>query len=373
MDDTPLTAYRALVRDGTIERDPAQELAAEKLNLLHRRLKTYRPAATREAGLLARLGFGRNDPAASGPPQGLYLVGGVGRGKSMIMDLFFDIAPVTRKRRIHFHAFMIEVHDRINAARGKRAGDPIPSVAGGFADDTWLLCFDEFQVNDPVDALILDRLFSALFERGVVMVATSNVAPRDLYAGGLNRDRFLPFLELIEQRLDVMELDAGIDYRRGRLESMAVYFTPLGRGAAEALDAAYLKLTGGVAGEPGDIVLRGRNIPVPAEANGVARFGFADLCETPLGAADYIAIAELYHTVVLSDVPQLTPEKRNEATRFVTLIDALYEHKVNLVCTADVEPEALYPEGDGSFAFARTVSRLHEMQSDDYMHAPHLT
>ncbi len=373
MSETPLTAYRALVREGTIERDPAQELAAEKLNLLHRRLKTYRPREPREGGLLSRLGFGRETISASQPPQGLYLVGGVGRGKSMVMDLFFDIAPVTAKRRIHFHAFMIEVHDRINATRGKGGDDPIPTVADGFADDTWLLCFDEFQVNDPVDALILDRLFSALFERGVVMVATSNVAPRDLYAGGLNRDRFLPFLELIEQRLDVMELDAGIDYRRGRLEDMAVYFSPLGEAAAAALDAAFLMLTENDPGAPGEIVLRGRSIAVPAEANGVARFAFAELCETPLGAADYIAIAELYHTVVLADVPQLTPQMRNEATRFVTLIDALYEHKVNLVCTADAGPEDLYPEGDGSFAFARTVSRLHEMQSDDYMHAPHLT
>ena len=373
MSDTPLAAYRALVRSGSIERDPAQELAAEKLNLLHRRLKTYRPPEPGAGGLLSRLGFGGDAPAAPEPPQGLYLVGGVGRGKSMMMDLFFGIAPVARKRRIHFHAFMIEIHNRINAARGEGSGDPIPIVAGGFADDTWLLCFDEFQVNDPVDALILDRLFRALFERGVVMVATSNVAPRDLYKGGLNRDRFLPFLDLIEARLDIMELDAGIDYRRGRLESMEVYFTPLDRETAAALDAAFLKLTGGAPGEPGEIVLRGRVIAVPAEANGVARFCFADLCETPLGAADYIAIAELYHTVVLADVPRLGPEKRNEAVRFVTLIDALYEHKVNLICTADTEPEALYPEGDGSFAFARTVSRLHEMQSDDYMHAPHLT
>ena len=373
MSDTPLTAYRALVRDGTLERDPAQELAAEKLNLLHRRLKTYQRPEAEGGGLLSRLGFGRDAAAAPAPPQGLYLVGGVGRGKSMVMDLFFDIAPVTRKRRIHFHAFMIEVHDRINAARTMRGGDPIPTVAGGFADQTWLLCFDEFQVNDPVDALILDRLFSALFDRGVVVVATSNVAPRDLYVGGLNRDRFLPFLELIEARLDVMELDAGIDYRRGRLESMAVYFTPLNGAASAALDAAYLKLTDNDPGAPSKIVLRGRNVPVPATAGGVARFSFADLCETPLGAADYIAIAELYHTVVLADVPRLSPEKRNEATRFVTLIDALYEHKVNLVCAADAGPEDLYPEGDGSFAFARTVSRLHEMQSDDYMHAPHLT
>ena len=373
MSETPLAAYRALVREGTIERDPAQELAAEKLNLLHRRLKVYKPLDPGEGGLFSRLGFGRTAPEPSKAPQGLYLVGGVGRGKSMIIDLFFDLAPVTRKRRLHFHAFMIEIHDRINAARNEGGGDPIPTVAHDFADETWLLCFDEFQVNDPVDALILDRLFSALFERGVVMVATSNVAPRDLYAGGLNRERFLPFLDLLAERLDVMELDAGIDYRRGRMESMAVYFTPLGEASSAALDAAFLKLTDGAPGEPGEIVLRGRSVAVPAAAGGVARFAFADLCETPLGAADYIAIAELHHTVVLSGVPRLTPDKRNEAVRFVTLIDALYEHKVKLICAADAEPDRLYPEGDGSFAFARTVSRLHEMQSDDYMAAPHLT
>jgi cell division protein ZapE len=374
LSETPLSAYRALVRDGAIERDPAQELAAEKLNLLHRRLKTYRPPEARDGGgLLSRLGFGAAATAAAAAPQGLYLVGGVGRGKSMMMDLFFERAPVSAKRRVHFHAFMIDVHDRLGAARETIGGDPIPAVAKGLADRAWLLCFDEFQVNDPVDALILDRLFRALFDRGVVVVATSNLAPRDLYAGGLNRDRFLPFLELLEQRLDVLELDAGIDYRRGRMESMAVYFTPLGTRAAEALDAAYLKLTGDDPGEPGEIVLRGRSIAVPAAAGGVARFAFADLCDRPLGPGDYIAIAELYHTVVLSDVPRLTPEKRNQATRFVTLIDALYEHKVNLLCTAAGAPDELYPEGDGSFAFARTVSRLHEMQSDDYMAAPHLT
>lgn len=368
MGDDPLSTYRTLIRSGKVERDPAQELAAEKLNLLHRRLGSYKPAEG--GGLLSRFGLGA-DPAA--PPQGLYLVGGVGRGKSMLMDLFFGGAPVARKRRVHFHAFMIEVHERLDQWRKGGNGDPIPPVAGDLADQAWLLCFDEFQVKDPADALILDRLFSALFERGVVVVATSNVAPNDLYVGGLNRDHFLPFLALLQERCEVMELDAGIDYRRGRIKGMQVYFITHCDDGAEALDNAFAYLTDGAPAAPGEIVLRGRTLPVPLAAKGVARFSFAELCAKALGAADYIAIAELYHTVILSDVPVLPPEKRNEAARFVTLIDALYEHKVNLVCVAAAGPEALFPKGDGSFEFARTASRLHEMQSDDYLSAPHLT
>ncbi|MFP6744626.1 MAG: cell division protein ZapE, partial [Alphaproteobacteria bacterium] len=316
MGDDPLSVYRALIRSGEIERDPAQELAAEKLNLLHRRLRGYQP--TGSAGLLSRLGFGGSDKVE--PPQGLYLVGGVGRGKSMIMDLFVDGAPVDRKRRVHFHAFMIEVHERLDKFRKAGAdsdGDPIPPVAGDLADQAWLLCFDEFQVKDPADALILDRLFTALFDRGVVVVATSNVAPNDLYVGGLNRDRFLPFLALLQDRCEVMELDAGIDYRRGRIKGMQVYFVT--DDGTAALDDAFDHLTEGAPAEPGEIVLRGRTVPVPLAARGVARFTFAELCTTALGAADYIAIAELYHTVVLAGVPVLPPEKRNEAARFITL------------------------------------------------------
>ena len=379
MGDDPLSAYRALVRAGEIGRDPAQELAAEKLNLLHRRLKTYRPPEAGDGGLLARLGFNRPaQPAA--PPTGLYMFGGVGRGKSMIMDLFFDAAPVTHKRRVHFHAFMLEVHERIHARRkegrasaARIGADPIPPVADALARVAWLLCFDEFQVNDPADALILDRLFSALFERGIVVVATSNTAPGALYAGGLNRDRFLPFIALLAERLDVLELDAGVDYRRGSIGHMRVYFTPADGAAATTLDDCFARLAEGRTAAPDRIVLKGRALEVPAAADGVARFGFADLCEKPLGAADYLAIAGLYHTLVLADVPALGPEKRNEAARFVTLIDALYEHKVKLVCSAAVAPDARYPDGDGSAAFERTVSRLYEMQSDAYLAAPHLT
>ena len=381
MSQDPLSAYRALVRAGEIGRDPAQELAVEKLNLLHRRLRTYRPPEPEPegGGLLARIGLNRSaQPAAA--PSGLYMFGGVGRGKSMVMDLFFDTAPVARKRRVHFHAFMLEVHERIHAWRkagraagARNGGDPIPPVADALAEAAWLLCFDEFQVNDPADALILDRLFSALFARGIVVVATSNTAPGALYAGGLNRDRFAPFIALLTERLDVLEFDAGVDYRRGSIEHMQVYFTPLDKAAGAALDACFTRLAKGRAAAPDRIVLKGRALAVPAAAAGVARFGFAELCEKPLGAADYLAIAGLYHTVVLADVPALGPDKRNEALRFATLIDALYEHRVNLVCSAAVAPDALYPKGDGSAAFERTVSRLYEMQSDAYLAAPHLT
>ena len=377
MGDDPLSTHRALIRSGEIERDSAQELAAEKLNLLHRRLKTYRPPEPEGNGLLARLGFNLA-AAPAAPPAGLYMFGGVGRGKSMVIDLFFDAAPVARKRRVHFHAFMLEVHERIHAWRkaGRAAGariggDPIPPVADALAGAAWLLCFDEFQVNDPADALILDRLFSALFARGIVVVATSNTAPGALYAGGLNRDRFEPFIALLAERLDVLELDAGVDYRRGSIEHMRVYFTP--PRAAAALDACFARVVKGRRVAPDRIVLKGRALAVPAAAGGVARFGFADLCEKPLGAADYLAIAGLYHTVVLADVPALGADKRNEAARFATLIDALYEHRVNLVCSAAVAPDALYPKGDGFAAFERTVSRLYEMQSDAYLAAPHLT
>ncbi len=375
MSDGPLSAYRALARSGEIGHDPAQELAAEKLNLLHHRLAHYRPLEPGGGSWLSRLGIGAK---RAEPPRGLYLFGGVGRGKSMMMDLFFDCAPVERKRRVHFHAFMLEVHGLLHQWRqeGRLSGtrvcaDPIPPVADAFAAEAWLLCFDEFQVRDPADALILERLFGALFERGVVVVTTSNVAPGELYEGGLNRDRFVPFIDLLQRRLEVMELDAGLDYRRGCITGMRVYFTP--PDGAAALDQAFASLTGGARGEADEIVLRGRSLPVPCAAAGVARFGFAELCEKPLGAADYLAIAALYHTVILSGVPAMGPAMRNQAARFVTLIDALYEHRVKLVCSAAAEPEALYPAGDGSFEFARTASRLYEMQSEAYMSAPHLT
>ena len=374
----PLAEYRSLVRSGELAPDTEQELAAEKLQLLHRRLTTYNAVpAPQPTGWRARFAA---KPVPQTPPEGLYLVGGVGRGKSMLMDMFFAHAPVERKRRVHFHAFMLDVHKRIHEWRrvGRQSqsrigADPIPPVAKALTEVGWLLCFDEFQVHDPADAMILQRLFAALFSNGVVVVATSNRVPDDLYQGGLNRDRFQPCIELLKERLDIIVLDGETDYRLERILGMQVYFTPLSTDAAAALDADFARLTDDAEGEPDEIVLRGRRISVPVAAKGVARLHFSDLCETAMGAEDYLAIAQLYHTVIIADVPQLSAEKRNEAKRFVTLIDALYEHKVKLIASAAADPDELYTKGHGAFEFARTAYRLHEMQSKEYLAAPHLT
>jgi cell division protein ZapE len=293
----------------------------------------------------------------------------------MLMDLFFETAPVEKKRRVHFHEFMLEVHDRLHRHRQEAAaeGEDVAVLADAIAADATLLCFDEFQVTNIADAMLLGRLFAALFDLGVVVVATSNVAPDELYAGGLQRERFLPFIDLLKERLDILALDGLMDYRLARLQGMRVYHQPLDAAASAALDEAFAQLTDGAAGEPATLTVQGRRLAVPRAAKGVARFRFADLCERPLGAADYIAIATHFHTVVLAEIPQMSRAQRNEARRFMTLIDALYEHKVNLVCSAAAAPDALYAEGDGAFEFRRTASRLMEMQSRDYLARPHLT
>jgi cell division protein ZapE len=368
----PLPAYRALRRGGALHHDPGQELAAEKLQSLHNALRGYSPSG--RGGWKARLGLARR---SGEPPQGLYIFGGVGTGKSMLMDLFFESAPLEKKRRVHFHAFMQEVHDRLHAWRqdpaSKGKGDPLPKIAGAIAEEAWLLCFDEFHVVNIADAMILGRLFETLFAAGVVVVATSNWPPDRLYEGGLQRERFLPFVDLVKERLDVLELDSGVDYRQQRLKDITVYHAPLGPRAEAALDKAFADLTEGAGPAPDTVYYKGREIPVPLAARGVARFSFADLCERPLGAGDYLAIAGLYHTIVLSDVPVLSSEKRNEARRFMTLIDALYEHRVKLVISAAAPPERLYPSGDGALEFQRTVSRLQEMRSADYIAKAHMT
>lgn len=370
MTDGPLGAYRDKRRAGALRADPMQELAAEKLQSLHHALTGYRPASG-PVGWRARLGLERR---AIDPPQGIYIFGDVGRGKSMLMDMFFDAAPVERKRRVHFNAFMLEVHDRIHAWRTDQGNgdDPIPPLARRIADETWLLCFDEFQVTDVADAMILRRLFTALFGAGVVMVATSNRAPDDLYLDGLQRDSFLPFIDLLKERLDLLELGGGTDFRLARLRGMGVYHTPLGADADAALDAAFLNLTDGDGGAPLRLAVKGRTLTVPAAAKGVARFSFADLCAGPLGAADYLEIAARFHTVVLAGIPVMSAEQRDEARRFVLLIDSLYEHGVNLICSAAGTPQQLYREGDGGFEFTRTISRLMEMQAEDYLTRRHL-
>ena len=364
----PLAAYRARRQQGLLAMDPAQAVAVEKLQALHNALASYRPPSA--GSWRERLGLTRR--RAETPP-GLYLFGGVGRGKSMLMDLLFAGAPVAAKRRVHFHEFMLEVHDALHRRRQRgEAGDPIGPLAGALIEQAWLLCFDEFQVTNIADAMLLGRLFGQLFERGLVMVATSNLPPDELYAGGLQRELFLPFIALLHERLDILELDGAIDHRRALLAGMKVYHTPLGAAADRALADAFARLTDGAPGAPDTLTVQGRRLIIPKAARGVAWFDFASLCERPLGAADYLAIATHHHCLILADVPSLSPERRDTARRFITLIDALYEHRTHLVCSAEAPPDALCPVGDAALEFRRTASRLVEMQAADYLARPHL-
>ncbi len=349
----------------------------EKLESLSHALGGYRPHDGRE-GWRSRLGLARRrDPA----PQGLYLFGGVGRGKSMLMDLFFETAPVERKRRVHFHQFMIDVHARMHAhrqalrAKGglKSVDEALPEFARDLANQAWLLCFDEFHVTDIADAMILGRLFTTLFDLGVVVVTTSNWPPDLLYKDGLQRQRFLPFIALLKQRLDVLALDGGTDYRLDRLKGRPIYHHPLGAPTSRHLDEIFAHLTGNDPGEASHLLVLGRRIEIPRSAKGVAWVNFWELCAKPFGAGDFIAIATHFHTVIIDDVPVLKAEQRNEARRFTNLIDALYEHRVNVIIAADGPPHALYPDGIHAFEFQRTVSRLMEMQAEDYLIRPHLT
>jgi cell division protein ZapE len=360
----PMAAYRALRRQGRLEPDAAQQLAVERLQSLYRALLDYHPEHG-VRGWLARFGLGE-EPGAHAP-LGLYLCGPVGRGKSMLMDLFFKSVPVRPKRRVHFHAFMVEVHDRIERERRARSREPILKVAGDIAAAATLLCLDELQVDDIADAMILERLFSALFNAGVVVVATSNQAPDELYPHGLHRDRFLPLIELLKQKLDVLHLDNGRDYRLVRLVGKQVYFTPLGQAAQRGLQDAFAELTDDEPGSPASLIVKGRKLSVPRAARNVAWFGFADLCERPLAAPDYLAIAEHFAALVIESIPRLSPQQRNEARRFNILIDALYEAHTLLVASAEVPPGEIYSAGDGTLEFQRTVSRLIEMQSVEYI------
>lgn len=382
----PMTAYRQLRRTGLIRPDPCQELALEKLHALHHAVVKFQPQ-TGMTGWRERFGLARRQRVAA--PQGLYLYGGVGRGKTMVMDLFYHHTPVERKRRVHFHAFMIDVHERLhqwrqsagdrprygarNGKKGKADDDPIAPLAQSLADEAWLLCFDEFHVENITDAMILGRLFTALFDHGVVVVATSNWPPDDLYKDGLQRQLFLPFIDLLKQRLDILEIEDGTDYRLARLHGMKVYHAPLGPASSEALATIFHDLTDGAVGEEDELLLKGRSVIVPRAARGVAWFPFEDLCAKPLGAADYIALATHFHTVIIDGVPRFTEAKRNEAKRFITLIDALYEHKTFAIIAAEAEPDRLHAADSHGFEFERTMSRLMEMQSADYLSRHHLT
>jgi cell division protein ZapE len=360
-------AYDQLIAAHELKPDRAQAGAVGALDRLARSLR-------KKSGLLARL-FDQGDDG----PAGVYLWGGVGRGKSMLMDLAFETIDVSPKRRVHFHAFMLETHARLRKARASEEGDPIEPVAEQIADEAKLLAFDEMQVTNPADAMILSRLFEKLFEQGVKVVTTSNRPPHDLYLDGLNRELFLPFIHMIEQRMLVVEVNGATDYRLDRLEGVEVWHVPNGPEATAALSRAFFQLTdypvedrAKVPSEDLDVG-GGRTIHVPKSLKGVAVFSFKRLCGEPRGAADYLAIAQRYHTVIIVGIPVMGRERRNEAARFVTLIDALYEHKVKLLASADAEPSALYPSGDGSFEFQRTVSRLEEMQSADYLAEGHGT
>jgi cell division protein ZapE len=373
MNVSPRAHYEAMVAAGRLEPDSAQSAVIDRLEALGRRLEDYSPPR-RHNGLARFIGV-----RAAEPPRGLYIFGPVGRGKTLLMDIFFETAPLKLKRRVHFHAFMADVHERIHHWRalhkaGRASGDePIAPVAADLAAQAWLLCFDEFSVNDIADAMILGRLFTALFAEGVVVVATSNVAPDDLYQDGLNRALFLPFIALLKQRLEIVELNARADYRLEKLVRAPVYYWPADGAAKAALDAAFRGLTGEPRGAPLAINLLGRTLEIPQAVDGVARFAYADLCQKPLGAPDFLAIAHRFHTVFIDSIPILDPERRDEVKRFNDLIDTLYDQRVKLVASAAAEPARLYPGGDGfeAFEFARAVSRLVEMRSTDYLALPH--
>jgi cell division protein ZapE len=365
--------YQALVSAGTIERDAAQVKTADAFAALEQRLAGYNPARKRR--LLGRL-FRDNDEE---PPRGLYIHGEVGRGKTMLMDLFFQCSSVENKRRAHFHEFMADVHERIygyrqEIARGKIAdGDVIALTAQAIFDEAWLLCFDEFHVTDIADAMILGRLFAKLFDLGTVVVVTSNVAPDDLYKGGLNRALFLPFIAQIEAHMDVMRLDARTDFRLEKLTGVKMWLVPDDGEAVAALNKAWAKMTGNAPCKPRDISIKGRTLHVPCSAHGVARFSFADLCVAPLAASDYLRLARDYHTILVDHIPVMDYPDRNAAKRFISLIDTLYDNAVKLMASAAADPVSLYLAIDGNEAneFKRTSSRLIEMSSESYLALPH--
>jgi cell division protein ZapE len=365
--------YRHLAETGEVRRDAAQEKAAADLDRLIGEISSSRLAAKSSA--LGWLFAKRQDRKK--PVKGIYLYGSVGTGKTMLMDMFFQLVPSRRKRRAHFNDFMADVHDRIDAhrkalKRGEAKGDdPIPPVAAAIAEEARVLCFDEFTVTDIADAMILSRLFSALFSQGVVLVATSNVAPADLYREGLNRQLFLPFIDLLEEHVHVLRLDSGVDYRQEKLSHLPVYLTPLGAETDCRMDEAWKIAANGDVEAPVDLTVKGRTVHVPRAVRDVARFSFAELCEKPHGARDFLAIAARFHTIFIDHIPVLEQTRRNETKRFILLIDTLYDRHARIVVSAEAPPEKLYAgrRGTEAFEFGRTASRLVEMQTREWLEA----
>ncbi|PIR37591.1 MAG: cell division protein ZapE [Alphaproteobacteria bacterium CG11_big_fil_rev_8_21_14_0_20_39_49] len=366
--DDILSRYKQLAETSNLEPDSAQEEVVMRLHKLAQEIELN--AISGSSSFLKKILSSKSDRV-----RGLYIWGGVGRGKSMIMDLFYDASSLAKKRRVHFHAFMLEVHRTLHKWRndeGRKESDPIPALAKTIAADAKLLCFDELQVTDIADAMILGRLFDELFKLHVIVVATSNRPPEDLYKDGLQRERFEPFIDLLKENIEVVELDAAKDYRLGHIRSLStVYFSPLGLDADKFIRNAFLELTNNATPVKARLETSGRVLYLNKTYGDVAWASFKELCETPLGAADYIEIAREFSTLLLTDIPKMSREHRNEAKRFVTLIDELYEHRVKLICTAQTSPEKLYEHGEGSFEFDRTVSRLVEMQSGQYLAKGH--
>ncbi|WP_162653229.1 cell division protein ZapE [Lentilitoribacter sp. Alg239-R112] len=369
---TVKSEYELRIRAGDVTSDPKQDLIIQYLDKVLYYISTKRMASKSSA--LGWLFAKKYKPEEA--VKGLYIHGSVGRGKTMLMDMFFALVPAKHKRRVHFNDFMADVHNRIHAHREKfKAGetkekDPVLPVATALYEEAWVLCFDEFSVTDIADAMILSRLFEQLFAKGCVLIATSNVAPDNLYKDGLNRSLFLPFIDILNKYVEVLSLDSPTDYRMEKTNQLPVYISPLGDDAARLMDEAWQQITAGKQIIENVIVeVKGRQVPIPLSGGGCARFSFDDLCGKPLGASDYIAIAEEFHTIVLDDVPQLGNEKRNEAKRFITLIDTLYDKKIRLFISADALADGLYSDTNGTeaFEFARTASRLFEMQSVDYL------